>query len=148
MLINNSNKKQANLTTFILVFHFKYTAIGNLHTHRCVEVNSVPLSSVIKGGDSALHLGYLGARSRLFPRSAPFLILMECYSLLFHQPSVLGDCETVYSLVPVPAASKMIVSKVIDAKKCSPRVMGEWGLFAGVLSEEAFGDMVRNEVET
>ncbi|KAK2155031.1 hypothetical protein LSH36_251g05012 [Paralvinella palmiformis] len=57
------------------------------------------------------------------------------------EPSVLGDCETVYSLVPVPAASKMIVSKVIDAKKCSPRVMGEWGLFAGVLSEEAFGDM-------
>jgi hypothetical protein len=46
--------------------------------------------------------------------------------------------------VPIPSASKIIVSKVIDTKRCSPKVMAESGILAGVMFGKSKEEWVRN----
>ena len=37
----------------------------------------------------------------------------------------------------------MMVSKVVDTKRCSPKIMAEWGVFAGMLSGRNVREMVK-----
>jgi hypothetical protein len=72
-------------------------------------------------------------------------IILVIYTIdisLLPQPSTMGDCETIYSLVPLPAMSELMVSKVVDTKRCSPKVMGEWGIFSGIMSGRNASEMV------